>query len=89
MIPDEAVEAVARLNYEDEWGDDWDKQVPSYCEIYRKRARRILEAAAPHLMAIAWDEGYEAGYDRGEWDAAPIRKEPIQENPYRKDEDAK
>jgi hypothetical protein len=31
----------------------------------------------------AWDEGFEKGLDRGEWEAAPVREEPLHANPYR------
>lgn len=68
MIPDEAVRAAVRklayLNSDsgDQLSDeDW--------------ARKILEAAAPHLMAAAWDEGHSAGR------TDPYSLEP---NPYRK-----
>lgn len=50
------------------------------------RARSILEAAASHLMAAAWDEGFDKGLDRGEWEAAPVRDEPVHTNPYHTNE---
>jgi hypothetical protein len=40
--------------------------------------RAALEAAAPHLMAVAWDEGHEEGYEAGR-----DRGTPEQPNPYR------
>ena len=70
MIPDEAVEAAAKVMFEHK-----DREV-----TFREVARAALEAAAPHLMAAAWDEGFAAddfevsiGMDR---------------NPYRKPTDA-
>lgn len=39
-------------------------------------ASYVLKAAAPHLMAQAWDEGAEAEFDRGKF-------EPLVANPYR------
>jgi hypothetical protein len=33
--------------------------------VSKKYMRAALEAAAPHLMAQAWDEGQSAGYDEG------------------------
>jgi hypothetical protein len=65
-IPDEAVEAAAQaLRDAFDWGvTDFDKQ-----------ARAALEAAAPHMMAGAWDEGRETSG-------------PYPVNPYKKSEDA-
>ena len=50
-IPDEAVEAVARRNYEAEWGDGWDGVIPNIKRGWLNEARAQCEAAAPHLMA--------------------------------------
>lgn len=46
MIPDEAVEAA------------YDASL--HLNITTSEIERILEAAAPHLMAGAWDEGWGA-----------------------------
>ena len=90
MIPDEAVEAAA-------------KAVQEVCETYDPGgwteeanwaiwARWILEAAAPHLMAAAWDEGYLACVDDifrdQELGKTGQRLEDGQQNPYRKPTDA-
>jgi hypothetical protein len=60
VIPDEAVEAVARLlpSQSDErpYGES-----PELDAEYRRDARELLEAAAPHLLAQGWDEGVVAG----------------------------
>jgi hypothetical protein len=49
MIPDAAVEAAlaARLAFKNQRGMDNNANL----------MRHILEAAAPHLMAAAWEEG--------------------------------
>ncbi|AYR00933.1 hypothetical protein PP636_gp40 [Arthrobacter phage Hestia] len=52
-IPDEAVEAAAEEL----------KRHVGVKDIYA--ARDILEAAAPHLMAQAWDAGHERGFWNG------------------------
>lgn len=69
MIPAEAVEAAAEVAARRE-GYGWDE--------YREVAREILEAAAPYLMAQAWDEGREEGYEAGRDRGAEEKP-----NPYR------
>jgi len=72
MIPDEAVEAAAKyLTEKFNWNG----------ELVPATAREVLEAAAPHLMAAAWDEGYE----QADYDAPHAIKS---DNPYRKATDA-
>lgn len=65
-IPDEAVEALARiLAYEalldaDMGGWGFDAETDSsgrFMPTARHKARRYLEAAAPHMLAEAWEEG--------------------------------
>ena len=73
MIPAEAVEAAAkRLASHNGTG-------PANWEWYANEAKAILEAAAPHLMAQAWDEGRKHGatYPYGERGLA------TDDNPYR------
>ncbi len=72
MISDEAVEAAARKQRAIA-GYDWDNmKLAADVEVILKeqllaQARLILEAAAPHLMAQAWNEGFTDYYylDRG------------------------
>jgi len=65
VIPDEAVEAAGDvLVYHQRQGIKgcacgWAEPGRSFPE---HQARIALEAAAPHLMAEAWDEGELAGY---------------------------
>jgi len=78
VIPDEAVEAAA-------WALDLQTMgsggalAGKFKEQTRAEARHILEAAAPHLMAAAWDEGYECAVDA--YDGRNVS------NPYRKPTD--
>jgi len=73
-VPDEAVEAAARVQYEAELGINWSGQPSPLKRGYLDDARRMLEAAAPLIAAQAWDEGWKAG---AEW------MEPTGPNPYR------
>ena len=61
MIPDEAVEAAARIIYR----DSGRKRVMSYedaKEACEADARDILEAALPHLAESIWDAAYRTGH---------------------------
>jgi hypothetical protein len=73
VIPDEAVEAVARRNFEVMGDFEWTEAPESLRESCLSEAHKQCEAAAPHLMAAAWDEG---------WDAAAGWPQ-IDDNPYR------
>ena len=67
MIPDEAVEAAARGLAQQKWPTAigvWDSFGQNMQDGFRDQARAALEAAAPHLMRVAWDEGWEA---HGDW----------------------
>jgi hypothetical protein len=55
-ISDEAVEAAARA-----MAHLFDYQTEAGKSHWRDKAKRTLEAAAPHLMVQAWDEGNIAG----------------------------
>ena len=77
MIPDEAVEAAIYA-----YGIDEGKAL----EWERKMIVSILEAAAPHLLAAAWDEGGRAAIER---EHTYGREEKAKfSNPYRKSTDA-
>ena len=61
VIPADAVEAAIRTMPEytpDEEADSFDRETNDQC---RAKVERILEAAAPYLMARAWDEGFDRG----------------------------
>lgn len=86
MIPEAAVEALARLLAEedlfaDPTGDGWNANTDSsdhFMPGSRVRARVYLEAAAPHMLAEAWEDGLGYG-TRGQ-----IRyEEDFITNPYR------
>jgi len=75
VIPDEAVEAAAAKL----------PAIWSSSPVYRDNLRAALEAAAPHLMAAAWGEGYGAG-----WNDCLLELEnggaKMSANPYRKEQ---
>ena len=87
MIPDEAVEAAAEALVGSTLGDragiNW--------EEFFEAARAALEAAAPSLMAQAFDEGQKSGMrhaDRLRAAAKIGRPElpgPLSPNPYQRD----
>jgi len=74
VIPDEAVEAAAKVIAREVWRTAHSRDVAP-----TELARLALQAAAPHLMVAAWDEGYEKGLVGAvRIDSTPDR------NPYRK-----
>jgi len=81
VIPDEAVEAAAKASFAARGGVDWDSQSEHLRSTETAFTRAALEAAAPHLMAAAWDEGYRECYERQMYEPVPV-------NPYRKAPDA-
>ena len=73
MIPEAAVEALARilaneaLFNADIEGYGWDSDHDSsdhFMPRARSRAREYLEAAAPHMLAQAWESGANAAWER-------------------------
>ena len=97
MIPVEAVEAAARklcalAGYDWDNIDAPDDVATDFKAQVTAQARSVLEAAAPHLMAAAWDEGYLACVDDAfrdkELGKTGQRLEDGQQNPYRKAPDA-
>jgi hypothetical protein len=65
-ISDEAVEAAVEAVWEH-------GEVIQTREYAAELARAALEAAAPHLMAVAWDEGLSAGHHDRRLNANPYR----------------
>ena len=84
VIPDEAVEAAAKVLALVMRGKKFEGMDEYTQAFISDTAKVALEAAAPHMMAGAWDEGAAAGLgwdeNRGEDFATP--------NPYRKPTDA-
>lgn len=67
MISNEAVEAAVRASYlRSDWAD----------ENNRKFIKRALEAAAPHMLAAAWEEGMR-------WADTLQSGQDLSDNPYR------
>lgn len=82
MIPDEAVEAAAQRLARHRWPtalEVWDSFGQGMKDDYRDTARAALEAAAPHMLADAWELGMVSMYATtgGEWPLIP------EQNPYR------
>jgi hypothetical protein len=64
VIPAEAVEAAAKALATDRKAEHWFSEeewegiiADQYKEPYRRKARAALEAAAPYMLAQAWEEG--------------------------------
>ena len=61
VIPAHAVEAAAKAIYRHTLGlDDWDSRSDVMKETMRGKARAALEAAAPYMLAAAWEEGWDS-----------------------------
>jgi len=85
VIPDAAVEALASilaneaLFNADIEGYGWDSDHDSsdhFMPRARSRAREYLEAAAPHMLAEAWNEGFHTGNDEMCTSTNPYRRNP-------------
>jgi hypothetical protein len=83
-LPAEAVQAVHSVICDESLEDHLDPEWPGRCV-------KAVEAAAPHLMAQAFDEGQKSGMrhaDRlvaAEKIGRPDLPGPLSPNPYRKD----
>ena len=84
VISDEAVEAAASIIAQEALvnaamdGYGWDAETDSpepFMPLAREQARRYLEAAAPHMLAEAWDQGTKARRD--------YRGDIVADNPYK------
>ena len=82
MIPDEAVEAAAAAHYDSSPAHraTWVQLSAGHKRELMAPTRAALEAAAPYLLAAAWEEGYEGAVDA--YDGRNVS------NPYRKPADA-
>ena len=90
MIPAEAVEAAARAMNPRAWGPQvWTFQAHGEAPTEARnrvqqealqQARAALEAAAPHMLAAAWEEGKNAVWTFMS-NQDPLRERPA--NPYR------
>ena len=80
MIPEAAVEAAAKAASENtSIRGMWDNATTEWKRAYRASLVAALEAAAPHLMAEAWEVGMVSmcATTGGEWSMIP------EQNPYR------
>lgn len=71
-IPAEAIEAAAMAILA-VTPDVWELQSTGTKDRYRWDAQAALEAAAPHLLAEAWEAGKEAGHLDYHWTPNPYR----------------
>lgn len=76
QISDEAVEAAAKVLYADKISNHAGDNAPQIIDACEKVARKVLEAAAPHIAAEAW----EAGMAAAKLQAAGIKRA---RNPHR------
>jgi len=90
VIPDEAVEAAAEALVSSTLGD----RAGIKWEEFFEAARQALNAAAPQLMAQAFDEGQKSGLRHADMLIAaekigrPDLPGPLSPNPYRKPRNA-
>jgi hypothetical protein len=90
-IPDEAVEAAAEAMHDRDAYLELFEDAPEHRRArYLDAARGILEVAAPHLMAQAWQAGHTAGDgdQSAMWDARNAGRpakyaDIVTPNPYR------
>ena len=83
MIPDAAVEAAARgMLANSNWGDRWDDLSDLHKGWWRAQATFALEAAAPHMLADAWEAGWKASSGWGIY-IDMGGDEPNTDNPYK------
>ena len=75
MIPAQAVEAAAMTLCEQMWENAHERQR----EYAREEARAALEAAAPYMLAGAWEQGKNAVWSFMS-NQDPLRERPS--NPY-------
>ena len=85
-ISDEAVEAAAATLFRIRTGRDFSEMTGGPRHLWVDEARQALIAAAPHLMAQAWDEGADSAWENsgegwnGEYPRHAFEKDG---NPYR------
>jgi hypothetical protein len=75
MIPNEAVEAIHAAICEESLEDHMDPQWPGRCV-------KAAQAAAPYLMAQAWDRGETAGRSYAMRIMSDEARAPKPTNPY-------
>jgi hypothetical protein len=65
MIPAEAVEAAAKWLHDNNCRSAIHSGFPADepCYDWMEEAKELLEAAAPYMLAAAWEEGYDGAID--------------------------
>jgi hypothetical protein len=87
VIPEAAVEAAARklctlASYDWDNIDAPDDVAADFKAQITAQAKQVLEAAAPHMLAAAWDDGHLMGWSEATANTLPER-ESLWRNPYR------
>lgn len=59
-VPDEAVEAAAKVLAVQAWGE-WEYVPTELRRRFIRDAQTIIDTAAPFIAAKAWDEGFKQG----------------------------
>lgn len=72
-ISNEVWEAAARAAAKDEDDSNWADEPEYYRTGWMNRVLPALTAAAPHLMAAAWDEGWDAAAGWPQKETNPYR----------------
>ena len=90
-ISDEAVTAAAKALYADNMSNHSGGNAPQIIDACEKVARKLLESAAPYLMAQAFAEGHESGFwngrlSHGDPEALTGIEHEKASNPYRNKE---
>ena len=63
MIPAEAVIAATKVLYADKMSNHSGDNAPQIIDACEVAVKKILESAAPHMLAEAWGEGHGAGWN--------------------------
>jgi hypothetical protein len=91
VIPAEAIEAAAIVLWDKEMNATWSSVADGFKVRFTRDARHALEAAAPHMLAAAWDEGRDVAHEemarmyasQCEGDDCDCNEPRV--NPYRRD----
>ena len=84
VIPEAAVEAAAKVLWDKELMAPWSSVPDGFKAPFRRDARAALEAAAPHMLAGAWDVAYAQGIEDERMSASSgTDYGPNRNNPYR------
>ena len=82
VIPEAAVEAAAGAAFQFMEDQPWEAASPEETDFFRDAARKGLEAAAPHMLAEAWEAGHRTcRLDPGSIKYNPYRRTDMSQTP--------